>query len=146
MAKYTNSELDFIEKFLNEFDNYDNILQIEDKIQKYRDEILSEDLEDKYEGRLVKIVDKSNPNQIFIGLACHIKIFNSNLLVESNYYITMAYKKDNPNTLRYIAFINREDLTDKSFNRDSDIQCVTVDEFEDYIANGLKEIKINKEE
>lgn len=147
MARYTNSELDFIEKFLSEFGDNDSTLQIKDKIQKYRDEIISEALEDKYGGRLVKIVDKSNPNQIFIGLACHIKIINSNLLVKSNYYITGAYKKDNPNILRYIAFINREDLTDKSFNIHSDIQEITRDEFEDCVANGLKNIKeINKEE
>lgn len=145
MAKYTNSELDFIEKFLNEFDDNDSTLQIKDKIQKYRDEILSEALEDKYGGRLVKIVDKSNPNQIFIGLACHIKIINSNLLVKSNYYITGAYKKDNPNIFRYIAFINREDLTDKLFNIHSDIQEITRDEFEDCVASCLKNIKeINK--
>lgn len=108
--KYTKEELDLIQNFIKDIDS---LSQANNKLQSLTDELIEEDLKQKYLNKIVRVTEE-NAFRIFIGVVSDLRIDRNTLGIYSNFYIEIY--RDN------FIFSHRE--YDMSFSFNSILQSL----------------------
>ena len=130
--KYTKEELDLIQNFIKDIDS---LSQVNNKLQSLTDELIEEDLKQKYLNKIVRVTEE-NASRIFIGVVSNLRIDRNTLGIYSNFYIEIY--RDN------FIFSHREYDMSFSFNYTTiTIEEITQEEFDECLINNVSQ-KISK--
>lgn len=125
MKTYTKEELDLIQNFIKDVES---LSQANNKLQYLTDELIENDLRQKYLNKIVRVTDATNTSHIFIGVISDLKINR----IYSKFYIEI-YRDS-------FSFSHREYDMSFSFNHaTSTIEEITQEEFDECLINNISQ-------